>query len=179
MSAVSSVNPNRLGVTFDGGYGVVRVYSASATSLQCCLLDAENPREITETFDLVRGENDIWEGRSKKLVVGTKYALRVDGPTGPLHSFNSSLNLIDPYAKAVERLSAREYYCVAIDESFDWQGVEKPNTPMSETVIYEAHLRGLTRGNPDIPDDIRGTYAALAHESTINHLLSIGVTAVE
>lgn len=158
---------------------MIRVYSASASTVQLCILDNANPRIVAKTIDLVRGENDIWQALTKDLKVGVKYALRVDGPQGPLHAFNSSLNLIDPYAKAVERLSAREYYCVAIDESFDWQGVTKPNTPLSESVIYEAHLRGLTRGNTEIPDDIRGTYAALGHPATIEHLKKIGITAVE
>ncbi|MEO0049384.1 MAG: hypothetical protein RL556_716, partial [Actinomycetota bacterium] len=93
------VNPNRMGVTFSHGVGTVRVYSASATSLQCCILDDENPREVVKAIDLVRGENDIWQAESSDLVPGVKYALRVDGPVGPIHAFNSSLNLIDPYAK--------------------------------------------------------------------------------
>jgi glycogen operon protein len=91
-------------------------------------------------------------------------ALRADGPEGPRHAFNRELLLIDPYARGIKRESAREYYCVAVDDSFDWQGVSKPDVPLDRVVIYEAHARGLTRGNTALPDDIRGTYAALAHD---------------
>jgi glycogen operon protein len=175
----AAINPNRMGVTFDQGKGTIRVYSENATELNLCILDHENPREVKATIALVKGLDNIWEASSSQLKPGAKYALKADGPTGPRHGFNSSLHLIDPYAKAVERVSAREYYCVAINEEFDWQGVEKPKVPLDQTIIYEAHVRGLTRGNTAIPDDIRGTYAALGHPETIAHLKKIGVTTVE
>lgn len=173
------VNPNQMGVTFNEGNGKVRVFSANATSVTLCILDRSNPRIVTDTVELTKTEDDIWEAVSEKIVPGIRYALRAAGPTGPRHGFNESLNLIDPYARAVERLSAREYYCVATEDDFDWQGVTKPEVPLDRTIIYEAHLRGLTRGNHNLPDDIRGTYAALGHPSTIAHLLDIGVTSVE
>ena len=173
------INPNAMGVTFSGSQGSIRVYSANATSIELCILDDENPRIVTKQIALAKGDNDIWSAVSKDIKPGIKYALKADGPQGVHHGFNPSLNLIDPYAKAVERLSAREYYCVAISDDFDWQGVKKPNVPLGEAVIYEAHARGLTRGNQDIPDDIRGTYAALGHPATIEHLKKIGVTSVE
>ncbi|MEN9715159.1 MAG: hypothetical protein RJA35_626 [Actinomycetota bacterium] len=173
------VNPRRMGVTFNGGIGSVRVYSANAESISFCILDGKNPRQVIETIELVRGDNDIWEATDRKIVPGISYALRANGPEGPRHAFNPSLNLIDPYARSVERLSAREYYCVATEDDFDWQGITKPETPLDRTIIYEAHARGLTRGNQNLPDDIRGTYAALGHPETIKHLLEIGVTSVE
>jgi glycogen operon protein len=174
-----AVNPQRMGVTFAGGKGTARVYSANASSVSFCILEPENPRIVQESLALSRVENDIWEVTSTKIKPGISYALRADGPEGPLHGFNPTLNLIDPYAKAVERLSAREYYCVATVDDFDWQGVDKPAVPLERTIIYEAHVRGLTRGNPDLPDDIRGTYAALGHPSIVKHLVDIGVTSVE
>ncbi|MEN9990014.1 MAG: hypothetical protein RL508_993 [Actinomycetota bacterium] len=173
------INPDRMGMTFAGAKGTFRVYSTNAQSIQLLVLDDANPRLAKEELELVRGDNDIWEVSSSKIKPGIKYAIRADGPKGPRHAFNPSLNLIDPYAKAVERLSAREYYCVAITEEFDWQGVAKPKTPLDQTIIYEAHARGLTRGNTNIPDDIRGTYAALGHPETIAHLKKIGITSVE
>ena len=173
------INPHRLGVTFADGVGYIRVYSATASWLQLCILDPSNPRNVIKYIDLTKGEYDIWEASTPELKVGVKYALKADGPSAPRNAFNPSLLLIDPYAKAVERLSAREYYCVAISEEFDWQGVEKPRVPLDQTIIYEAHARGLTRGNPALSDDIRGTYAALGHPDTIQHLLKIGVTSVE
>ena len=168
-----------LGVTFDSGKGTIRVYSSNAAKVELCILDDNDFRQITATLPLKKGDYDIWATSSTKLSPGTKYVLRADGPTGPRHSFNPSANLIDPYARAVHRENQREYYCVAIEDTFDWQGVTKPNTPLDRTIIYEAHLRGLTRGNQDIDDDLRGTYAALAHESTIAHLKKIGITAIE
>jgi len=175
----SRVNPRRMGVTFGEGTGSIRVYSANATSIAFCVLDPKNPRLVLEAIPLVRGEDDIWEATSPKIVPGVNYALKADGPEGPRHGFNPTLNLIDPYARAVERLSAREYYCVATQDDFDWQGVVKPEVPLDRTIIYEAHLRGLTRLNSELPDDIRGTYAALGHPATIKHLVDIGITSVE
>ncbi|MFM1973161.1 MAG: hypothetical protein RLZZ345_245 [Actinomycetota bacterium] len=174
-----AVPGTKLGVTFANELGTIRVYSANATYLAIVILDDENPREIRREIELLRGENDIWSATSAALKPGMKYALRADGPQGPRHDFNRDLLLIDPYAKGIVRESPREYYCVAVDDSFDWQGVTKPEVPLDRVVIYEAHARGLTRGNTDLPDDIRGTYAALAHESTIAHLKKIGVTSIE
>jgi len=173
------INPNRMGVTFAGGKGTIRVYSDNAESIELCLLQDENPREVRQVIALSRGDNAIWQAESPALKPGTKYALRAAGPKGPRHAFNEKLFLIDPYAKAVARESAREYHCVAISDDFDWQGVSKPNVPLDQTIIYEAHARGLTRGNSELPDEIRGTYAALGHPSTIAHLKHIGVTTVE
>ncbi len=171
--------PGQMGVTFADGIGTIRVYSETATSIQLCILDQDDPRTVTHTVALNKGDNGIWQGTHSALIPGAKYALRADGPDGPKDSFNNTLFLIDPYARGVVRESAREYHCVVLDGEFDWQGVSKPNIPLDELVIYEVHARGLTRGNKDLPDDLRGTYAALGHESTIAHLKKIGVNAVE
>ena len=179
MSNAALTDQPTLGVTLENGQGTLRVYSASSTSIELCLLDKADPRTVRASLFLNKGDSDIWSGSHPELVPGAKYALRVDGPEGPNHSFNNSLFLIDPYARGVVRESAREYHCEVIDNSFDWQSVAKPNIPLDELVIYEAHARGLTRGNKDLPDDLRGTYAALAHESTIAHLKKIGVNAIE
>lgn len=168
-----------LGVTFKDGVGTIRVYSGSATDIWLVILDQDEPSRSVNEIALHPGENDIWSLTSPEIVPGMAYALRADGPVGPRHAFNKDLTLIDPYARGVKRINARDYYCVAVSDEFDWQGVGKPNTPMDQTIIYEAHARGLTRGNPEIPDDLRGTYAGLAHPSTIAHLKNLGVTAVE
>ena len=169
----------KLGITHENGKGTIRAYSASAGSIQLHILNPEKRSETLKRIDLSKGENDIWSATSAFIQPGITYALRADGPTGPRHKFNPSLNLIDPYARGIVRESARELYSVDISDDFDWQGVSKPNIPMDETIIYEAHPRGLTRANEALPDDIRGTYAALGHPSTIAHLQKIGVTAVE
>ena len=167
-----------LGVTLEDGKGTIRVYSSTAESIEFLILNPEDSSEVLKRITLKR-EGDIWSATSSSIAVGVHYALRANGPDGPRHGFNNTVNLIDPYAIGVQRESAREFHNVIIDRSFDWQGVTKPNTPLEESVIYEAHARGLTRGNLELHDDIRGTYAALAHESTIAHLQRIGVTAVE
>ena len=172
-------NSEQLGVTLANGMGTIRVYSETASSIELCILDGDDPRQVTSAIPLEPVEAGIWQATSAELQLGTKYALRVDGPEGPRNRFNNSLFLIDPYSRGVVRESAREYHCVVIDGQFDWQGVTKPNIPLEDLVIYEAHARGLTRGNKALPDDLRGTYAALGHESTIEHLKKIGVNAVE
>ena len=170
--------PGEMGVTVVDGVGTIRVYSENATSIQLCVFEPDEVTEVRHIIDLQR-DGAIWTATSHHLRPGIKYALKADGPKAPRNAFNNQLFLIDPYARGVVRQNAREYHCVVVDDSFDWQGVEKPNIPLDELIVYEAHARGLTRGNPNLPDELRGTYAALAHESTIAHLKKIGVTSVE
>ncbi|MEY4436909.1 MAG: hypothetical protein RL100_373 [Actinomycetota bacterium] len=171
--------PGVMGVTVTDGIGTIRVYSETATSIKLCIFNPDGSRTIDHEVPLVQTETGIWVGSHPALAIGTKYALRADGPEAPRNAFNPELLLIDPYARGVERENAREYTSVVIDNSFDWQGVSKPLIPFDELVIYEAHARGLTRGNKGLPDDLRGTYAALGHPNTIAHLKKIGVNAVE
>lgn len=171
--------PGVMGVTVADGIGTIRVYSETATSIKLCIFNPDGSRTIDHEVPLEQTEKGIWIGSHPALAVGTNYALRADGPEAPRNAFNPELLLIDPYARGVVRENAREYTSVVIDNSFDWQGVSKPLIPLDEVVIYEAHARGLTRGNKDLPDDLRGTYAALGHPTTIAHLKKIGVNAVE
>ena len=168
-----------LGVSILGDRGVIRVYSANAESIEFLVLDPTDSSRVEQRITLKPIGDDLWQASSPAIKTGVHYALRATGPDGPRHGFNNTLNLIDPYSHGVVRESAREFHNVVIDREFDWQGVTKPNTPLKDTVIYEAHARGLTRGNLELHDDIRGTYAALAHPSTIAHLKEIGITAVE
>lgn len=179
MSTPAMPAPGTMGVTLENGVGTIRVYSETATSIELCILNPDDPRTVEQSIALSQGDGAIWSATHPALKVGTKYALKVDGPEAPRNRFNNTLFLIDPFARGVVRESAREYHCVVIDGDFDWQGVTKPNIPLENLVIYEAHARGLTRGNKELPDDLRGTYAALGHESTIAHLKKIGVNAVE
>lgn len=169
----------KLGITHDDDKGTIRAYSGSATEIDLHILDPEDRSQTLQQISLEKGNDNIWSATSSFIEPGITYALRANGPTGPRHKFNPNLNLIDPYARGIVRESARELYSVDIADQFDWQGVTKPNIPMDETIIYEAHPRGLTRANTELPDDIRGTYAALGHPSTIAHLKKIGVTSVE
>ena len=176
MTSAGNFAPLGLGV--DPAANRVSVYSETAESIDFVLLDPTEPATELGRIALTR-DGDIWSATDPRIVTGVHYSLRADGPEGARHGFNPNIDLIDPYATGVVREGPRDFHCVAIDRSFDWQGVSKPNTPLAETIIYEAHARGLTRGNTALPDELRGTYAALGHESTIAHLKKIGITAVE
>lgn len=166
-----------LGLRFEPGQGQFSIFSQSASEV-FFLIVAEDQSTVVAEIPLERN-GDIWSVTDSRIKPGINYWIRADGPTGPRNAFKKNLNLIDPYAKGVVRKSAREYLNVAIDEAFDWQGVQKPGIALDEVVIYEAHARGLTRGNANLPDELRGTYAALGHESTIGHLKNLGITSLE
>jgi glycogen operon protein len=168
-----------MGVTVSDGVGTIRVYSENATSIELVIFEPDEVTQVSQTLQLERGDGSIWTATSHHLRPGANYALRADGPNAPRNAFNDQIFLIDPYARGVVRQNAREYHCVVVEDNFDWQGVAKPNIPLDELIVYEAHARGLTRGNPNLPDELRGTYAALGHPSTIAHLKKIGVNAVE
>ena len=181
MDTVTELTSNAtrtLGMRFGPDLGHFGLYSANASRVWLGILDAEH-QEVESELELASDGEDLWSVSSELIKPGIGYVIRVDGPEGPRNSFRPEINLIDPYARGVVRRSARDYFNFAVDGSFDWQGVEKPNVPLEQAVIYEAHVRGLTRSNPDIPDELRGTYAALGHESTIAQLKNLGVTTVE
>lgn len=168
-----------LGVRFDGSGGRIGVWSASATRIELVLFDDTDPQWVTARVPLTRGESDVWTARSPLLTPGRRYALRADGPTGPRHRFDPDALLLDPYGRGLQRVAQGEWRSTAVDESFDWGGVQKPAVPLDRTVIYEAHVKGLTKLNPALPENLRGSYAGLAHPSTIEHLMSLGVTSVQ
>ncbi|MCU1514854.1 MAG: glgX, partial [Microbacteriaceae bacterium] len=150
----------------------------SATTIDLCLFSEKDPNWVAETVPLTRGDGDVWQVSSPKLTAGTRYSLRASGPTGPTHSFTPALHLIDPYARGLARTESgwRSY---VQDDSFDWGGVAKPNTPLDHTVLYEAHAKGISKLNPAVPEELRGTYAGLAHDTAIDYLKDLGVTAIE
>ncbi len=177
---MSSVDPLRnLGVQVAGGAGEIRVWSASATSVDLCIFDGKDPAWVSKTVPLSRDAHGVWSATTGALSPGTYYALRAGGPTGPMHAFEPHRNLLDPYTRGLARTPDGEWRGYVQDGWFDWGGVQKPRIPLDHTVIYEAHVRGLTMLNPDIPEDLRGTYAGLAHPSTIAYLKNLGVTTVE
>jgi glycogen debranching enzyme len=159
--------------------GEVRVWSGSATSVELCIFDGTDPADVSKTVPLSRDAHGVWSATTRALSPGTYYSLRADGPDGPEHAFDPTLHLIDPYARGLARTPDGGWRSYVQDGFFDWGGVQKPRTPLDHTVIYEAHVRGLTQLNPDIPDELRGTYAGLAHPSTIAYLKNLGVTSVE
>lgn len=169
----------RLGVTATAAGGSVRVFSAHATEVQLQIFKEADPTWATETVTLSRDDHGVFSGFSPLLVPGARYGFRVSGPTGPGHMFDPEHVVTDPYSRGIVRVAEGQWRSQVLDEGFDWAGATKPNTPLAQTVIYEAHVKGLTRLNPELPARLRGTYAGLAHPATIRHLKSLGVTAVQ
>jgi glycogen operon protein len=168
-----------LGVQVGSRGGELRVWSASATAMELCIFDGRDPSWASKTIPLSRDAHDVWSVTTRSLSPGTYYALRASGPTGPEHAFDPTRALLDPYARGLARTPDGQWRGYVQDGWFDWGGVQKPRIPMDHTVIYEAHVKGLTRLNPAVPTELRGTYAGLAHESTIAYLKDLGVTTVE
>ena len=169
-----------LGVRLDDSGGTLRVWSASATAVELCIFDERDSTWVAETLPLVRGEGDVWSVSTPLLVPGTRYSVRADGPREPGHDFDPQRHLIDPYARGLARTPDggwRGY--VQERDTFDWGSSRKPQVALDHTVLYEAHAKGLTKLNPAVPEELRGTYAGLAHPSTIEYLQSLGVTTIE
>ena len=194
-----------LGATFDGAGTNFALFSEVAHRVELCLFEGDGGRRLTETrLDLPESDGFVWHGYLPRVGPGQRYGFRVHGPRDPQRGLrcNPSKLLLDPYAKAVEgqvdwgeslfdyRFAAPARVnlldsgrhapkSVVINPFFDWQNDRHPNTPYHQTVIYEAHVRGLTMTHPALPDRIRGTYAGIGHPAIIEHLLSLGVTAIE
>ncbi len=168
-----------LGVRIVGDIGEVRIWSANATEMHVCVFGQQDPDWIAETIRLTRDDHGVWSGRSPSLRVGSRYSVRAGGPTGPNHAFDMRRHLLDPYSRGLARAGSGGWRSYVQDDTFDWGDATKPATPLDHTVVYEAHAKGLTKTNPNLPENLRGTYAGLAHESTIAYLKDLGITAVE
>ncbi|MBB2975321.1 glycogen operon protein [Microbacterium endophyticum] len=190
-----------LGATFDGNGTNFALFSEGADRVELCLFDDEG---VETRFDLVDVDAFVWHGFLPNVGPGQRYGYRVHGEYDPSSGrrFNANKLLLDPYAKAVEGQvdwdqavfgynfgdpdsrndedsAAHMMMGVVINPFFDWGGDRQPKTPYSESVIYEAHVKGLTQLHPDIPEEIRGTYSAIAHPAIIEHLKKLGITAIE
>jgi isoamylase len=198
--------PYPIGATLDGSGINFAVFSAHAERIDLCLFDAAGQREIAR-YPLPEHTDEVWHGYLPEASAGTLYGYRAYGPYDPTHGhrFNPSKLLVDPYARGLfgtlDWTDALYGYCrdsprgdlsvdrrdsapampksVVTDESFDWGDDRPPDTPWSDTVIYEAHVRGLTKLREDIPLRERGTFAALGHPSVIDYLRRLGITALE
>jgi glycogen operon protein len=147
--------------------------------MELAIFDDKDPNWVETVIPMTRDDHGVWSAQSSRLVPGTRYAIRASGPEGKTHSFDPTRNLIDPYARGLARTTTGEWRSYVQDDAFDWGDSVKPGIALDHTVIYEAHLKGLTKANPWVPEELRGTYAALAHESTIDYLKELGITTVE
>ncbi len=193
--------PYPLGANYDGAGTNFALFSEVAERVELCLLDddgTETRRELTEV------DAFVWHGYLPNVVPGQRYGYRVHGPYDPKagHRCDPTKLLLDPYAKAIDgaidwdealfsyrfgkpnQLNKKDsgphmMTSVVINPFFDWQNDRPPGTPYHETVIYEAHVKGLTVLDDDLPEELRGTYAGLGHPHLIEHFKRLGVTAVE
>ncbi len=168
-----------LGVTLGPDGGTLRVWSDAATAVDLVLFDGDDLDWITGTVPLSPVGGGVWQVTTPDLSVGVRYALSVDGPPSPNNSFNKAALLIDPYSRGLVPVRLGEWRSVVVEGGYDWQGTERPHIPLDRTVIYEAHLKGLSKRHPEVPPALHGTYAGLGHPAMIRHLTDLGITAVE
>jgi isoamylase len=190
-----------LGATFDGAGTNFAVFSEAARRIELCLLHEDGSETAVE---LREADAFVRHAYLPGVRPGQRYGFRVHGPYAPERGArcNSAKLLLDPYARAVEGrigwgeqvygyrfgrpdsrndLDSAPYTMtsVVVDPAFDWGDDRPPLTEYHRTVIYEAHVKGLTMLHPELPPELRGTYAGLAHPAVIRHLTELGVTAVE
>ena len=202
MDGLEDGNPWPLGAHWDGQGVNFAVFSAHAQRIDLCLFDATGTQEIAR-YALPCHTSDVWHGYLPKAAPGLVYGLRAHGTWRPErgYRFNASKLLLDPYAKeivgtfewldehfghdrelplhpdmrdnATSALKARLPH-----DDFDWEQDRLLHRPLASTVIYEVHVKGFSKCNPLIPEELRGTYAGLGHEASITYLKRLGVTAV-
>jgi len=175
-----------LGATWDGLGVHFALFSEHATGVELCLFEpAESGHVAGECgrVRLTRAEGSVWRLYVPGARPGQLYGYRVEGPNAPAqgHHFDSDRMVVDPYAKAIAHAdnAADAPQAVVVDPSFEWGDDRPPCTPWHETVIYEAHVKGLTARHPEVPPELRGTYGAVAAAPVIDHFRQLGVTAVE
>ncbi len=199
--------PYPLGASWDGEGVNFSLFSEHAERVELCLYDHPDGAEETERIRLRERTNLIWHCYLPDARPGQLYGYRVHGPYAPEegHRFNHHKLLLDPYGKAISgnlKWSDALYgypighteqdlvvdtrdsaggipKCVVIDPAFTWGGDRPPKTPWNRTVIYECHVKGTTKCHPGVPPELRGTYLGMAYDPVVEHLQSLGITAVE
>jgi isoamylase len=200
-------SPFPLGATvYEDGINFA-LFSENATLVELCLFESPESTEESHIIEIHEVTHNVWHAFVPGLKAGQLYGYRVHGPYEPQngHRFNANKLLIDPYSKAIAgtikwdnavfgyevgnpeedlvmsqtNSAANIPKCVVVPNDFDWEGDTNPRIPYHDTIIYEVHVKGFTKQHPDIPEEIRGTYAAMAHPATIQYLKDLGVTAVE
>ena len=195
-----------LGATWDGSGTNFALFSAHAEKIELCLFDNRGRREL-ERIELPEFTHQVWHGYLPDVRPGQLYGYRVHGPYAPEagHRFNPNKLLLDPYAlqhkgdlrwhdslfgyrlghdKADLSFDRRDSAfvmpkCVVVDTAHTWGGDIRPDVPWGRTIVYEAHVGGMTMGHPDIEQPLRGTFEGLADPRVIDHLVKLGVTALE
>ena len=190
-----------LGATFDGSGVNFAVFSENASAIELCLI-GERAKETR--IPLTEVDAHVWHAYLPNCQPGQRYGYRVHGPYDPARGlrFNPHKLLLDPYAKAIsgqirnhqgifaytfgdpnsfntEDSAPHTMLSVVVNPFFDWGHDRPPRHAYHDSVIYEAHVKGMTMNHPDVPPEIRGTYAGIAHPSVIDHLTRLGVTAIE
>ncbi|MFV0318915.1 MAG: glycogen debranching protein GlgX [Microbacterium sp.] len=168
-----------LGVRFGHDGGTLRVWSRHADTLDLLIFDESDLDWIVDTLPLAEVADAVWEVNTPLLRPGVRYAVRAAGPPGVGNTFNPSTLLLDPYGRGLASGGFGDWRSVAVDGAFDWGDVRKPGIPPDRTVIYEGHVKGMTKRHPLVPPALHGTYAGLAHPAMVDHLVGLGVTAVE
>jgi isoamylase len=199
--------PYPLGATWDGRGVNFALFSEHATGVDLCLFDSADAASESHRIPLTEQTDMVWHGYIPGVQPSQLYGYRVSGPYEPQkgHRFNPAKVLLDPYAKAIGRtvrwsdetfgyrigdpaadLSRDERDSApfaplgsVVDTAFTWGDDRPPRVPWHKTFIYETHVKGFTKRHPDLPENVRGTYAGLASDAAINHLTRLGVTAVE
>ncbi|MBZ9674457.1 glycogen debranching protein GlgX [Mesorhizobium sp. ES1-1] len=205
-SRISHGSPFPLGARWDGSGVNFALFSANATKVELCLFDGNGRREL-QRIPLPEFTDEVWHGYLPDVRPGQLYGYRVHGPYEPSagHRFNPNKLLLDPYALAMKgdmrwHDSAFGYRvgssradlsfdkrdsasimpkCVVVDPAVTWGDDPRPRVPWGETIIYEAHVKGMTALRDDIPPQLRGTFGGLANPSVVDHLVKLGVTSVE
>ncbi len=194
-------SPYPFGATYNGVGTNFALYAAEAEAVQLCLIDEAGAEHRIDLLDKTAG---VWHVYLPTLGPGQRYGFRVHGPWDPARGqrYNANKLLLDPYAKAIAGMSdnsravfghrsnnpdeqdttdslGHTMLSVVSSPYFDWSGDVRQQRPYNETIIYEAHVKGMTIEHPEIPRMLRGTYAGLAHPVMIDYLQQLGVTAVE
>ncbi len=193
-----------LGATFDGSGTNFALFSEVAEQVELCLFDTDGEGLAETRVALTEVDAHVWHAYLPAVQPGQRYGYRVHGPWDPAQGLRCNPNklLLDPYAKATsgeidwdqalfsytfgdpdsrndEDSAAHMTLGVVINPFFDWEGDRAPRIAYNDTVVYEAHVKGLTQLHPDVPEEQRGTYAGLAHPAITEHLTKLGVTAIE
>lgn len=203
---VAAGSPHPLGATWDGRGTNFALFSSTAEKVELCLFDKSGRSEI-ERIALPERTEDVWHGYLPYAQPGQLYGYRVYGPYDPAAGFrfNHHKLLIDPYSKRLggqftwtdahlayrvghkredlsfdRRDNARQMLkSVVVEQAYTWSDDRHPRVPWEDTIIYEAHVKGLTQLREDVPPELRGTYRGLAHPAMIEHLHKLGVTSIE